>query len=343
MIFLSGSHIFTLIYNALAQREGRKTTLPTLVSMTGLKETQIQNSIRTWRNASALHAQQIEVITPGKAWKFKAVSGAVTSYPTPTEIAKEVEMGSTHIWKTVLNALMSNAGRVTSKELLAERASTPERTITPIQASQSMLTVMRQPEVGKHIEVLWPGNAWKYHETVPWDATTTKTPKPTEDNTVTSSHTPASAPIRGSVLRYFAQKPGQTVFLGDIEEELGFTKKQVQSAMWHLLNENTATKNDFIVVTLGYAWQYIPNRKTPTTTPTPVATPSSNGQVTPELVTAPAQVYTPAAVATAPSPQVEAPAPASGRVFTELAELPDGGLLLREPTSGDVYRASKLG
>lgn len=356
MIFLSGSYIFTRIYNALAQREGKKVTLPTLVSVTGLTEAQIQSSIANARRTREVHARQIEVVQLGRVWKFKGDS-SVGGYVTPDEVVKAVEVGSQHIWKIVLAALVKNVGKITSKELLAQLASTPEKTITPTQASQAMLTVMRQPGVADKIEVLWAGNAWRYRE-----AKEAKEAKEQVTSPTFSETKAVSAPIRGSVLRYFAQHPGETLFRDDIAADLGFTVKQVQSAMWHLLNENNGTKSDFVIIQSSYAWQYVPNRAAVASTSV-TSSASSNGHVTPELVATPAQAYTPAAATTTlpvsskvPTiPQAAAAAAevssdertatvaTSGRLFEEIDQLADGALLLREAESNTIYRATKLG
>ena len=341
MIFLSGSAIFSRIFNALTQREGKRVTLPTLVSVTGLTENQIKNSIANARRTSAVHARQIEVVKLGREWKFKG-DKSVGDYPTPEKIASEVAMGSTHIWKTVLAALMSNVGKVTSKELLAELASTEERTITPIQAANAMLTIMRQPGMADKIETLWAGNAWRYVET----AESSETPKTSKTKTKTTTSVPVvSVPIRGSVLRYFAQHPGETLFRDDIAEDLGFTVKQVQGAMWHLLNENDTTKNDFVIVQSSYAWQYVPNRQ---------AKAESNGHVTTMPASVPAAEYTPSvATTTLPAaskvsntpkaePTSAAVATATSRLFEEIGTLSNGGVLVKESESGAIYRATPL-
>jgi hypothetical protein len=351
VIFLSGSYIFTRVFNALTSREGKRVTLPTLVSMTGLTEAQIQGSIANARRTSEAHRRQIEVVRVGRVWRFKAVNG-VGEYPTAEDIVKEVEMGSKHIWKSVLAALVSNAGNVTSKELLAELVSTDERQVTPVQAAHAMLTVMRQPNISGKIETLWKGNAWKYRADPEAAAKSSKT--------TPEEHKPVSAPIRGSVLRYFAQRPGVTLFRDDIAQDLGFTVKQVQSAIWGLLNENPSTKDDFVVIQSSYAWQYVPNRKAkaqqqpaPEVTPAPEVKPQENGRVTPALTGAPAQAYT-HQVATAhlpgvPSiPQVQPePAPAavvtkSGRLFEEIGQTTEGAVLVKESESGTIYRATPL-
>lgn len=340
---MSSSHVFNAIVNALMQREGRKVTLPTLMSVTGLRAEQIQGSINNARRASETHARQIEVVEKARAWRFRA-DQSVGNYPTPNDVVKAVEVGSTHIWKTVLAALVSNAEKPTSKELLAQLASTDEREITPIQASQAMLTVMRQPNVKPHIEVLLAGSAWRYRAEVPGVAKTSKAAKSTK--TTTSEVTEVSVPIRGSVLRHFTQKPGQTLFVDDIADDLGFTKKQVQSAVWHLLKENEATKSDFVVVQPSYAWRYVPNRA------------ETNGRVTPELTAAPASTHTPNAIAaytpeavtttlpvSSEVPSIPKPAAAvatSGRLFEEVGQLTDGAILVKEAESSVIYRATPL-
>lgn len=349
MIFLSGTTFnFPLIFNVLVQREGRKTTLPTLVSMTGLSESQIQSAINNARR-NPVHKHQIEVLKPGREWRFKSDVNAGGGYPKPDEVVKEVEMGSTHIWKTVFAALASNEGKVSSKELLAQLASTDERSISPHQVSQAMLTIMRQPELHGKIETLWKGRAWKYLGNAA-DA-------PTPPNTTKSSESKVSVPIRGSVLRYFSLKPGETLFLNDIADDLGFTKKQVQSAMWNLLNENEAVKNDFVVVQPSYAWRYQPNSVKPETnghtpevlervpsTSYPVATSLPNAVVHTQAgpLVAPPSAPRPLPVPPQAEPAAERTATVTTtRVFEQVGELAGGELLLKDEAD-KFYRASAL-
>ncbi len=342
MIFLRSSFIFSRVYTALAQREGKNVTLPTLASVTGLTEGQIKNTIANARRTSAMHARQIQVVKLGRVWKLRTEND---NSETPEQVAQEVEMGAQHIWKVVLTALMDNADKISSKDLLAERASTPERQITPQQVTNAMDTIMRRPGIGKHIEIKWARNAWKY---VPPATTQSSAASKTKEE-----HQPVSTPIRGSVLRYFAQHPGETLFRDDIAADLGFTVKQVQSAVWHLLNENEGVKNDFEVVQSSYAWRYKPNR------PVDVkVNPESNGHVTPELTTVPAQehavkAYTPQAVTTTlpvtskvPNiPQVARASTAvatSGRLFEEIGQTTEGAVLVKESETGTIYRATPL-
>lgn len=342
MIFLSGSYIFSRVYAALAQREGKKTTLPTLVSMTGLTETQIQNTIANARRTNESHRRQINVVEAGRVWKFKG-DLSVGGYVTPDKVVEEVEVGAQHIWKVVLAALISNAGNVTSKKLLAELASTPEREITPLQVANAMLTIMRQPNIAPNIEVLWAGNAWRYTEPVKSASTKSTSTKsaPTASESASEDTKPTTPPIRGSVLRYFAQKPGVTVFLDDIVNDLGFTKKQVQSAIWHLLNENEATKDDFTVITSSYAWQYKPNREA-----------KVDAEVKPELnghgpaprsavVHAATPPTTPAALP-APTTTPQSAVATTGRLFEEIGQTTEGAILIKEAESNVIYRATPL-
>lgn len=334
---MSGSYIFTRVYNALAEREGKRVTLPTLVTVTGLTETQIQNTIANARRTSELHASQIEVVKTGRVWRLSA--SKKDEYATPEDIVEAVGVGSTHIWKRVFTALVENEGKISSKELLAERASTPEHPITPHQAANAMLTIMRRPIIGARIETKWTGNAWKYVATASQDpkkSTSSTSSKPEGISSV-------SAPIRGSVLRYFVQRPGETLFRDDIANELGFTVKQVQSAMYSLLNENEATKKNFTVMQTSYAWMY---------TPSPEVKAESNGHVTPALESVPAQAYTPDAVATTlpVSPQVPsipkaapmATTVTTGRLFEEIGRTTDDALLLKEADTSTIYRATPL-
>lgn len=339
MIFLSGSFIFTRIYNALAEREGKRVTLPTLVTVTSLTEKQIQGSIANARRVHELYADQIEVVETGRVWKLKRIAKE-DKYATPEEIVEEVQVGSTHIWKRVLAALVANEGRISSKELLAERASTPDHPITPHQAANAMMTILRRPGTGERIETKVSGHAWKYH--APTQSTNVTAPK--------AEGTSVSAPIRGSVLRYFAKHPGEILFRDDIAEDLGFTVKQVQSAMYSLLNENQATRDDFEVVQASYAWRYVPNRT--------VAPAESNGQVTPALEQAPAQEFKPtpsAPVATVTLPLkrtdgtsvvVPAVTPAqtatTNRLFEEIGQAGNGDILVQESETKKIYRAIEL-
>jgi hypothetical protein len=340
VIFLSGSYIFTRVYNALAEREGKRVTLPTLATVTGLTETQIQNTIANARRTSQLHAAQIEVVRAGRVWRLRNNKREDT-YATPEEIVEAVEVGSTHIWKRVLAALVENEGKISSKELLAERASTEEHPVTPHQAANAMMTILRRPNIGPQIETKVTGHAWKYHA-----------PAETKKTVDAASAKPegvvtVSTPIRGSVLRYFAQRPGETLFRDDIASDLGFTVKQVQSAVWGLLNDNQQTKDDFVVIQSSYAWQYVPNRKAVKANAD--VKPAENGHVTPALSSVPAQAYTPSAATTTlpvssrvPSIPKATPAAAGGRLFEEIGQTSSGDILVQEAETKKIYRATEL-
>lgn len=323
---LRGSSIFNSIYNALAQREGRKTTLPTLMSMTGLTERQIRSSLTYARNTSPLHAEQIEVLESGRAWRFKS-DGITDVSATADEVTKEVEMGSTHIWKKIFNVLTEREGAVLHKDLIAKLASTDEQEITPQQVANAMLTILRRDELRSLIEVKWAGRAWKY--VGPQTAGTQEKPKPTRS---------VSVPIRGSVFRYLTLNPGKPLFADDVAAELGFTRKQVQQAMHHYVYENEGTRGLIAVLTPSHAWQY--NVTVPTPEPELAAVAATNGHVSNavERVTEAVVPATPAQVQT----QTQA-VPSGGRLFEEVTQLPGSDvILIKEADSGAIYRATPL-
>lgn len=329
MIFLRNGivQVFPHVFNALAQREGRKTTLPTLASLTGFTETQVQAAIATARRTHEAYARQIEVVKVGREWRFVASPEESINYPSTDDVVKAVEMGSQHIWKRVLAALNTRAGTVVSKEQLAKLASTPDSEITPQQAANAMMTILRQPIIGQQIEVVVAGRNWRYRS-----PSVSAESKPKEKQSTSSS-------IRGSVYRFMTNNPGKVLLADDIGEALGFTVKQVQNAMYDIANHN----RDFTTVQRGNSWQYDPADAVPTTQK--VAT---NGHAPAPLSQAPTQSYTPeAATTTLPlSSKVPSIPPAGttagGRLFEELGQLNEGALLLKEAETGTFYRATPL-
>ena len=345
MIFLrSSSHKFPVIYDALTRRAGKKTTLPTLVSVTGLDEDQIQKAIAYARKQNPAMAAQIEVVEVGRAWRFKATSSNAITHISPEEVVEAVEVGSPHIWKRVLSVLAQNSGMVLYKKRIAELANEDESqpALSEDQIVTAMTTILRQPVISLAVDVVWANRAWKYHDSNA-PATSTTTP-----NSVTPS-------IKGSVLRYFNLKPhGTTLFAVDIANELGFTLKQVQNAVYGILQDDRL-RDEFEVVVGSTAWRYRPEALTPALAQT------SNGHMTATLEEkVPVVAYTPAAVtttlpvtSTVPDiPQVEAtpeptPAPVAtstlgGRLFEEIGQAGDGSVLIREAESKLVYRAIEL-
>lgn len=330
------------MYAALAQREGRKVTLPTLVSMTGFKPEQIQAAIRNARATDETHKRQILVEKPGREWRFVANTN-VGQHPTPEKVVEEIKVGAKHIWKLVLKVLMDNPGKVLHKKTIAEAVRKAEAKDYPEfseqQVANAMLTMLRNPGVAANIDVLWAGRAWRYNQ--PASVSATSSPEPTGK----TANKLVSPSIRNSVLRYFTQKPGETLFVDEIATDLGFTRKQVQNGMYNLLHDERWTmREDFDVVTSGSAWRYVPNRSQ--------AAASSNGQVSPaaaakvatNTVTA---AYTPAAATTtlpvsSKVPDIPPASSTEARLFEEIAQLGDDVVLVKEAESGAVYRAEPL-
>lgn len=333
------SFVFPAVYAALAQREGKKVTLPTLVTMTGFRPEQIQMAIRNARATDETHARQIVVEKPGREWRFVADT-TVGQHLTPEKVAEEIELGAKHIWKLVLKVLMDNPGKVLHKKTIAEavRAAEPEEypEFSEQQVSNAMLTMMRNPGVAANIDVLWAGRAWRYNQPATVTAVTATEPKPSDK--------PVSSSIRNSVLRYFTQKVGETLFVDEIAQDLGFTRKQVQNAMYNLLHDARSTvRHDFDIVTNGSAWRYLPNRTQ--------AGASSNGQVShavaAKVATDTVTAYTPAAATTTLPVSSKVPSiPSAGstgtRLFEEIAQLGGDAILIKEAESGAVYRAEPL-
>jgi len=345
VIFLSRT--FPIVFAALAQREGRKTTLPTLVSVTGLTADQIKLAIRHARSANETHRTQIKVEEPGRAWRFVATPrGRVV---TPEEAVKAVDMGSRHIWRTVLKVLMDHPGEILYKAKIAELvvAENPDEyaDFTEAQVVNALNTILRRQDLERSIEVVWTMNAWRYKapagEATP-DADTTSATK-----------TKVSTPIRGSVLRYFTMHPRKTLFADDIARDLGFTRKQVQSALWSLMHETSTVSSNFKTINPSNAWKFTPDadEAAPVPAPTPTPVTSSNGHVPsasvvqtqagPVVVPPSAPMASP--VLPAPVATLAAATPAvGGRLFEEIGQASNGDLLVQESESKDVYRATRL-
>lgn len=355
MIFLSkgNKHVFPRIFAELARREGQSVTLPTLVSLTGYTPDQIKLAINNARKTNPDHASRIEVVKAAREWKFNAVPEA-NGTQTLEKVMEEVEMGSPHIWKHTLAVLAAHPGEILSKEFIAEEINKAgEVEMTPDRVATSMDTILRRSEFTHKIEVIWSRRSWRFKGKVKPAPKTSKNP-----------NEEVSPSIRSSVLRYFVQRPGELLFADDIASDLGFTRKQVQSAVYSMATEDSSTvKNDFTIVQAGQSWRYAPSRAT------------SNGRVTPALTEAPATSYaapvptsssavtrTPVATATKyvepkPLPRVApeptptpapalTPAPArqetSGRLFEEIGQTTDGDVLVREADSKVIYRATPL-
>lgn len=371
MIFLN-KHLFPRIFDALARREGQEVTLPTLESLTGFEASQIQGSINNARKSSPDHATRIEVVKPGRVWKFNAVPGA-NGIDTIENIVKEVDMGTPHIWKHVAKVLVDNPGEILSKEFIAEQVTAAgEIELSADRIPSAMSTIMRKPEFLPDIEVVWAGRSWRY----------TGAKKRAKRATVVANggHEPVSTSIRASVLRYFNNRPGDIIFADEISQDLGFTRKQVQSAVYSITDPSSLIRDDFEVIQGGQSWRYTPHRsavngqvstplqKAPATAHALAAKPSLAVPFTQPSVTAVAPAPLPASPKAAPTVATTAPAvqaytpdavtttlpvtsqvpnipPATapeGRLFEEIGQLADGALILREAESKAVYRATEL-
>lgn len=336
MIFLTSTgHVFPTVFNALTARAGRKTTLPTLASLTGFSELQIQSAIANARRTNDTYRAQIQVTKFAREWRFVEDAAEGNNHHSTDDIVKAVEMGSTHIWKRVFAALVASAGTVVSREKLAEDASTPESPISPLQAANAMLTIMRQPGVMQQIKIVNAGRNWRY--TKPINADESRKGGPTTPR--------VSSSIRGSVHRHMLQNPNKDLTVSGIASDLGFTDKQVQNAMYSIVSDNPEY---VLILERGHSWRYMPAGIAPSNghlhayTPAPVAStsppPPPPPSVSPEVPHVPAVVATskPTAVATA-----TATAP-GGRLFEEIGQLPGGALLVKEAETGTIFRAAPL-
>lgn len=359
MIFLA-THTFPRVFEVLTRSEGKKVTLPTLVSKTGLSENQIKGAIGHARRYNPIMEEQIEVVQPGRAWRFTNSVTPKTLEAVQEEIVQEVEMGSLHTWKHVFKVLRDNPGVVLTRDDIVERVEFP----TPAGATSdadrvisAMATILGRSDLAPFIEVIQSSRSWRY-----------KAPEKKV------SGQPVSGSLKGSVLRYFSQRPGVTLFVNDIAEDLGFARRQVQNVIYNLRKDDSPVKDDFVVVTHGEAWQYLPNRAQ-------VEAQTSNGHVTSVPEKAPAlatplaakltpvvhapvpeftSAYTPAAATTtlpvssvvpiipkveptpAPTPALAATSTLGGRLFEEIGQASDGSILIREAESKLVYRATEL-
>ena len=357
MIFLSNTFIFHRIFDVLARRDGKKTSLPTIESLTGIEPHRIQAAIANARRNNPEHAAHITVVKVGREWKFNS-DPDLTGDDTTEKIVKDVEMGSSHIWKHVLAALVTTNGVAVSKEELAERvnAANDDVEMSPQQVTNAMATILRKPKISPHIEIIWAGRQWRYR------APKTEAQAPTE-----KTPAPVSVSIRGSVLRYFIQRPGATLFVDDVAADLGFTRKQVQSAMWNLTADDKSTvRDDFKVIVGGQSWRYTPNRvftngevtETPTKVPALALSVAAEPVVKAHVPNIPPAQFTPAGQYTAnvQPPSVAAPEPtrepeattesettsaSGGRMFEEIADLADGSILIRDEDK-KLYRATEM-
>lgn len=327
------TYVFPRVLDELMRREGQEVTLPTLVTLTGFEERQIQNAIANARRSDDNHAARIEVIKLGKAWRFDSRLGS-SGEDTVDGILEDVKMGSTHIWKLVLAAIATRPGETITKDEIAQLVNEQgDHGMTPDRVVGAMITIMRKPLIGPHVEVIQVNRAWRY------------TPPKTRRTS------PVSTSIRGSILRYFNNSPGATHFAVDIADDLGFTVQQVQSSMYYTLTSpNSLAKDDFEVIEPGHAWRYVPNRNRA----------SSNGKVTPAPAKVPVlsvpvasqpevRAYTPQAVTTtlpvsSTVPNIPAPQPVAAttkRTFEEVMTSKTGAIIIKDE-EGTLYRATEL-
>lgn len=355
MIFLSNTFVFPKVLEALARRDGKKTSLPTLESLTGFEPHQIQAAIANARRNNPDHAARITVVKVGREWKFNS-DPDLTGDDTTEKIVKDVEMGSSHIWKHVLAALVKTNGVAVSKEELANRVNAAgEVEMTPQQVANAMLTILRKPKIAPEITIIQSGKLWRYV------GSKTNAKAPAE-----LAPPPVSVSIRGSVLRYFTQRPGATLFVDDVAADLGFTRKQVQSAMWALTaDERSTVRDDFQILMGGQSWRYVPNRattngqaaeapkKVPALALNVAAEPIVKAHVPnipPAQFTSAGEAYTanvqPSPVAKSepkpePEPEITRKSTSGGRMFEEIAALADGAILIRDEEQR-LFRATEM-
>lgn len=116
--------------------------------------------------------------------------------------------------------------------------------------------------------------------------------------------------IRANILHFLAQNSGVTVWRKDVADGLGISEDQVTSSIGGILKIGSPASRHIIVIDRGRAWRW---------TETPVA---------PYVGPVPTTEVTPAD-------------PPTRRVFEELAEVPDGRILIQDE-SRVVYWASKV-
>jgi hypothetical protein len=330
VIFLT-TYIFPHVLNALMKREGQEVTLPTLTSLTGFDERQIQNAIANARRNDEDHAARIEVVKLGRSWKFNANAGS-NGEVTVEGILEDVEMGSPHIWKHVLAAIATRPNEVMTREEIAAIVNkSSEFTLIPEQVSTAMMTILRRPLIGPTIEIIQAARAWRYKPVRGAKAEVKHDDKQASEMKVSTS-------IRASVLRYFTLKPGQPHFASDIANDLGFTTKQVQNSMYNILfgEPKSVVANDFVVVQAGHAWQYTPNRgKTNGVVPDTHAS-----TITVDAPAAPHEAVGTTLPVSSSVPNIT-PSATTKRTFTELMTTSQGTIIIQDP-EGTLYRASEL-
>lgn len=141
---------------------------------------------------------------------------------------------------------------------------------------------------------------------------------------------------RSAVLRVFAERPNQVLFVDDLAELTGFTPEQVRSAVYNARSTSDVVARDCEVIQRGTAWRWVATQQPPSTSPTSDAS-------------APSQPRTRARERSATRASRRASTDVSGEdsahpraeVLELVCRLDDGDLLVQDDDNV-VYRARRV-
>lgn len=345
---MGNGHIFPRVFAALSQRPGRSTNAVTLARLTDLEAGQVARVINHARHSHPWFNESLTVVRPGREWIYTPVT---TDSRTPEDIVKENEVGTPHIWKKVLDALMNSGDDKGNYPVLHKSELADKLGLTEQQIINAMNTILRNPDANGHVDVIWRSQSWRYNprrDAIPRPAPATKEPH---------------SPVRERVLKQLTSRPGDVVYLSEIMEGSGLTRTQVQNAMHHVRTRVESLARDIEVISPGNAWCYRPNRgvASPTLTPVPahpvqpsapvIATPVAPTPA-PTPMTTSLPFTTPVAVQVKPQPPVVAPHTTNGvagtparantkRLFEEIGATREGNTIVRDD-EGTLYSLTEL-
>lgn len=164
------------------------------------------------------------------------------------------------------------------------------------------------------------------------------------DDSATTRRRPQQGAQRGAarmaVIRAFAERPGQVLFVTDLVEITGFTANQVRAAIYNARSTSEAVARDCEVIQRGTAWRWVAHPVASST----ASMPDGDGDEPSQRRTrANARPTTRAsrAATTDDEAENEQPQSSSPEFLELLSRLEDGDLLVRDHNNV-VYRARRF-
>lgn len=222
----------------------------------------------------------------------------------------------------VIRYLTDRPGEVVYRDFIMEKGG-----FTESQVRESVRAVQQGgTQLGKEIETIVAGNAWRYVPSVK-PAVPASTTMTTDNN--------LGVPLTQLLRRYLTDRPNVDVDLDELIDFTGRTEAQVKVGVNNLRNGHLDMGQTIVIVESGRRWRYEPGqRQQSARTVVPVRS------IRAPRVVSPPPPPPPVAQPTLDTAEFAEPVD-SPRLFEEVGSLGDGSFVIRGD-EGDLYRATPL-